>query len=891
MLRYLNALWRNLFRRERVDQELDEEIRSYVALLAAEKARLGAPPEEAWREARLELGGLAQVKEKVRDVRIGAFMDALIQDLRYALRTLLRNRAFAAVSILTLALAIGANTTMFTVVNGVLLKPLPYPDPGRLLMLWESQLTDGSLGTVAPSNFFDWREQSHSFSYMAAMDPYPDFILSGSGEPQRLAGAAVSFGFFPLLGVRMALGRDFAAAEDHPGHDQVVILSYSAFERYFGARRDIVGRSLTLNDRSYSVAGVLPRDFSLARSASDFQGRDRFDVFTPLALPSPPEAWQRGTHPLSVFARLKTGVALPTAQSDLNRIAGILQRQYPADDREKGIAATPLGERVVANVRTALFTLLAGVGMVFLITCANVANLLLTRAAAREREMSLRVALGAGRGRLARQLITEGMLLALAGGALGAATAFVAVPALVRHLPADLPRAAQIAVDWRVLAFTSLAAIATGVLFSLVPLFPVWRASANHALPQGGRGLTAGHSWLRSALIVGQVALALVLLIGAGLMTRSLWRLLAVAPGFRTERILTARLSLPPRYTNGYQYGTGRHTEISTFQRALLERVRAIPGVQSAAFTAYLPLSGVDNTWSFDVEGRPPNPPGVFNLTKYRPVSEGYFETLGIPIQRGRGFHQRDTEDGPLVLIVNESMARAFWGERNPVGQRLRIGDGGWRSIVGVAGDVRHQALGTKPEPELYVPYRQVPNVEARPTIVLRTAGEPAEVVEALRRAVAEVGPAVPVDQIETMKQLVSGSVSPSRFRTALLLAFALLALVVASIGLYGVMSYVVSRRVREFGIRMAVGASRGDVLGLVLRQAARLVGLGIVIGLMAAALLARLIAGLLYGVRPFDALTVAAGSALLALVALLASYLPARRAARADPMDSLRHE
>jgi putative ABC transport system permease protein len=529
--------------------------------------------------------------------------------------------------------------------------------------------------------------------------------------------------------------------------------------------------------------------------------------------------------------------------------------------------------------------------MVFLIACANIANLLLTRAAAREKEMSLRMALGASRRRLARQLLTESMVMAVAGGVLGAGTAFFSVPALVRHLPADLPRASEIGVDWRVLAFTSLVALTTGIVFSLVPLFPTRRASANDSLKQAGRGMTAGQSWLRSALIVGQVAIALVLLIGAGVMAKSLWRLLQVSPGFRTEHILTARLTLPPQYTKGYQFGTGRHREISVFQRELLGRVRGIPGVQSAAFTAHLPLSGTNNSWAFDIEGRPPKPAGVFDLTNYRPVSEGYFETIGIPLERGRSFNNRDTEDGPLVVVVNKSMAGAFWGQQNPVGQRVRFGDDRWRSIVGVVGDVRHEALGKKPEPEMYVPYGQAPNVEARPIIVLRTSVEPGNTVNALRRAVAETGPNVPVDQIETMKQIVFRSVSQSRFRTAVLLVFALLALLVASIGVYGVTSYMVSQRIREFGIRMAVGASRGAVLRLVLRQAAKVVGIGVAIGLVAAALLGRLVASLLYGVRPFDAATVVTVSLLLAIVALAASYLPAQRAAKADPMDSLRYE
>lgn len=891
MVRRLIALWRNIFRKERIDQELDEEICSYLELAAAEKVRCGMPGEEALREVRRDLGGVEQVKENVREIRIGVSMDILMQDLRYALRSLKRNFAFSAVAVLTLALGIGANTTIFTVVNGVLLKPLPYPEPDRLLMLWETQLSDGALGTVAPANFFDWREQSHSFSPMAAIDPYPDFILNGSGEPQRLAGAAVSSGFFSLFGVRMALGRDFLAEEDHPGRNQVVVLSYSAWIRYFGGRPDVVGRPLTLNNGSYTVVGVLPRDFSLVSKASDFQARNRFDLWTPLALASPPAPWQRGTHPLCVFARLGHGVTLTQAQADLNRIAGNLQRLYPNDDKQKGIAAVPLGQHVVANVRAALFTLLGAVGMVLLIACANIANLLLTRAVARQREMTLRAALGASRRRLARQLFTESMVLAVAGGVLGSLIAFVSVLALVRYLPTDLPRTSEIAVDGQVLAFTSLVALMTGIVFGLAPLFQTWRVSANDSLKQSGRGLAAGQSRLRSALIVGQVAVALVLLIGAGLMTKSFWTLLRVSPGFVTERILTARLSLPPQYTNGYKFGVGQHRQISAFQRELLERVRDIPGVQSAAFTAYLPLSGVNNSWAFDIEGRPPKPVGVYDITNYRPVSAGYFETIGVPIKRGRGFVASDTEDSPLVVVVNESMARMFWGAQNPVGQRVRFSDAKWRSVVGVVGDVHHQALGVKPEPEMYVPYSQVPNVEARPTIVLRTSIEPASVVSALRRAVAEVGPNVPVDQIETMKQIVFGSVGQYRFRTAALAIFALLALFVASIGLYGVMSYLVSQRVHEFGIRVAVGASRGAVLGLVLRQAAKLVGIGIGIGLVAAALLVRLIASLLYGVRPFDAATLAVVSTLLAVVALAASYFPAHRAARADPMESLRCE
>jgi putative ABC transport system permease protein len=637
--------------------------------------------------------------------------------------------------------------------------------------------------------------------------------------------------------------------------------------------------------------GVLPREFSFVSKASDFQSRNRFEVWTPLALASTLEPWQRGTHPLCVFARLKPGVSLKQAQADLNRVARNLQRLYPDDDKERGITAVPLRQHVVANVRTALFALLAAVGMVLLIACANIANLLLTRAATRQKEMALRVVLCASRKRLAQQLLTESMVLALLGGALGLSSAFLGVPALVHHLPSDLPRASEVAIDGRVLFFTSLISLITGIVFGLVPLFQSQRVSANNSLKQSGRCIAAGQSRLRSALIVGQVAIALVLLIGAGLMIKSFWTLLRVSPGFQTEHILTGRLSLPPQYSNGNVFGSGAHRRITAFQRKLLERVRHIPGVQSAAFTAYLPLSGTDNTWAFDVEGRPAKPPGVYDITHYRPVSAGYFATIGLPVRRGRGFDPADTEDSSLVVIINESMARTFWKQQNPVGQRLRFGEPKWRTVVGVVGDVHHEGLGTKPAPEMYLPYGQIPNVESRPTIVLRTATEPTTVTSALRKAVSEVDAKVPLDQIETMKQIVSVSVGQSRFRTALLLTFALLALFVASIGLYGVMSYLVSQRTQEFGIRMAVGASGGDVLRLVLGRAAKLVSTGICLGLLGAILLARLIASLLYGIGPLDAATFAAVSVLLAAVALLASYIPARRAAKVDPVVSLRYE
>jgi predicted permease len=887
----LRAFWRNIFKRKTANQDLDEELRGYLEMTAAEKVRCGMAPEAALREARKDLGGLEQVRQRVRDTRAGVSMDIAMQDVRYACRTLSRNLPFSSVVVLTLALGIGANTAIFTVVNGVLLKPLPYPEPDRLLMLWESSLTDRNLGSVAPANFYDWREQSHSFEKMAAIDPYPDFILNGSGQARRMTGAAVSHDFFSLLGVRMAVGRDFLPQEDHPGSNRVVVLSYSTWQSLFGGRSDVVGGFLRLNDADYTVVGVLPRNFSLVSKASDYQSRNKFDLWTPLALPSPPEAWQRGTHSLCVFARLKPGVSRRRAQADLDQVAGNLQRLFPSDDKGRGITAVPLAQHVVTDVRAALLTLLATVGMVLLLACANIANLMLTRGASRQKEIAVRIALGASRKRIARQLITESLVLAVTGGLLGLALVFVAVPALVLHLPADLPRTSEIMIDWRVLTFTSLLSVLTGIIFGLLPFLQSRWISPIDSLKQGGRGIATDQSGLRSALIVGQVAVALVLLTGAGLMTKSLWKLTRGSPGFQAENILTARLSLPPSYTNGNAYGTGKHPRISLFQQALLDRVRRIPGVQSAAFVSYLPMAGADSTWAFDIQGRPAKPPGVFDVASYRPVSAGYFDTMRIPMLRGRRFDAGDTAGNPLVVAINATMARTWWNQQNPIGQQVSLGDDKWRTIVGVVGDVRHEGLGTKPDSEIYLPYEQVPNVEARPIVVLRTSIEPASVTGALRRAVSQVDANVPVDQIETMTQIVHGSVEESRFRTSMVAMFALLALFVAAIGLYGVMSYAVNQKTREFGIRMAVGATPGAILRVVLGTAARLVGIGICLGLAGAVLLARGIASLLYGVKPFDVATLASVSVLLATVALLASFVPARRASKVNPMECLRYE
>jgi putative ABC transport system permease protein len=743
-------------------------------------------------------------------------------------------------------------------------------------MLWEKQ-RDGHLGTVAPANFVDWRAQASSFSEMAALNPFSNFILTGYGEPARLAGTAVSSNFFRLLGIRMKMGRDFRAEEDQPGKDRVVVLSYSTWLNRLGGNPEILGSSMTLNDLSYTVVGVLGPGFELVTNHS----RNQPEVWVPLALNL--EKLQRGTHPLRVFARIKPGVAFNQMQADLKVVGANLASLYPEDNKDKEIAAVPLDQQVTEKVRTALTTLLAGVGLLLLIACANVANLLLSRAAARQKEMAVRLALGASRRSLGQQLLTESVLLSFLGGTLGLFLAYSAIRLLGRHLPADLPRISALTVDLRVLGFTAFISLATGILFGLAPLFQTKRGNASESLKQHAR-IASGQSRLRSGLVMAQMAIALVLLTGAALTAKSFWNLLHVSPGFRTEHILTARISLPAsRYPDV--------PRIAAFQSQVLERVRNLPGIQSAGLTAYLPLSGADNGWAFFIEGRPPLPVGVYNMAKYRPVSPGYFETIGMPLLRGRAFTPADSENAPPVVIVNQSMARAYWGQENPVGQRLRFGGPAMRTIAGVVGDVRHEGLDGEAKPEMYVPFTQIPNSERRPTIVVRTSLDSAAVTASLRQEISAVDSGLPLDQIETMEQLVSSSVGQPRFRTILLAAFSILALVIASVGIYGVMTYLVSQRIQEFGIRLAIGATPDDVLRLVLRQAAVLIAGGIGLGLLGSAVLARLIAGLLYGVSALDPLTFAAVAMILSALALLASYIPARRATRVDPLAALRYE
>jgi putative ABC transport system permease protein len=602
----------------------------------------------------------------------------------------------------------------------------------------------------------------------------------------------------------------------------------------------------------------------------------------PLALDL--EKLKRGMHPLRVVARLKPGITLAQAQAELNVLGANLARMYPEDDRDRGITAVPIAEQVTANVRVALEALLVAVGLVLLIACANMANLLLSRAAVRQREMAVRTALGASRRRLAQQLLTESLLLAAVGGAAGLSISLTALRAVAPLLPADLSRAAGIAVDARMLEFTVGISPVTGILFGLGPLLGTKHVNPGESLKQTNRVAGGTQSGLRSALAVSQIAIAIVLLIGAGLMGRSFWALMHVAPGFRTQNILTARLSLPrSRYPD--------NRRIAAFERQVLDGLHSRPGIQSAGFATYLPLSGSDNGWAFFIEGQPPLPVGTFNFAKYRPVSDGYFETLGIPLLRGRFLSGADVADSPWVVVINDSMARQYWGSADPIGTRLHFNGPIWRTVVGVVGDVHHEGLDGEPSPEMYMPVDQAANVENGPTIVVRTELSASAAAAAVRDAISKFDREFPVDRIETMEQLLSRSVAQPRFRTLILIAFSILSLVMASIGIYGVMNYLVIQRTREFGIRLSLGATRGDLFRLVFGRAAILIGVGTCLGLSGAIVLVRFIAKLLFQTPAMDAMTFAAAPVVLVAVAMLASFLPARRATRVDPIVALRYE
>jgi len=804
------------------------------------------------------------------------------------MRMLVKRPGFTLIAIIALALGIGANTAIFSVINTVLLKPLPFPDPDRLMSVWATHPQRGiKHGAVSYPDFADWRDQNQVFERMAGYHEGA-FTLTGGDEPARLQGEIVSADMFTLLGATPVMGRAFLPEEDKPGDKgRVVILSHRLWKQRFNSDPDIVDKTLTLDGASYTIVGVMPEGFQFPIQNEPV---DLWMTFAPESAASDgePMTANRGAHYMAVIGRLKPGVTKTQAQAELDTIAARLEQQYPDTNKYRGTQVIAALEDLVGDVRQPLLILFGAVGCVLLIACVNVANLLLARATSRHKELAIRSALGASRLRVMRQLLTESVMLALAGGALGLLVAMWGTDLLVAISRDDLPRVTQITLDTRVLGFTLLISVLTGIIFGLVPALQSSKPDLSDALKEGGRGSTEGahRNLIRSVLVIAEVAIASVLLIGAALLIQSLSRLQHINPGFNSHNVLTLNLGLPE-----VKYSTEKQI---VFYRDLLERVRALPGVTSASGVLPLPLSGDRIRVTFETEGRP-LPKGDLPASEYRGIGLDYFRTMSIPFLRGRDFNERDTKSSPAVIIINQSFADQFFPGEDPIGKRIKPGisfddaEPAMREIVGIVGNVKHQELAAIADPEYYVPFAQLPFEFL--TLVVKSDSDPRPLATAIRQQVQAIDKDLPVYAVKLLDDYLAASVAQPRFNTLLLSIFAGLALLLTVVGLYGVMSYSVVQRTHEIGIRMALGAQGNDVLQMVVGQGMKLTLAGVGIGLTAAFALTRLLSSLLYGVSATDPLTFGVVAVLLTVVALAACFIPARRATKVDPMVALRYE
>jgi len=871
--------------RGRRERELDDEISAHLSMAESDRVAAGEAPERARASAERELGNVAIVKEVTREQWGGARLEQLARDARYGLRLLRRAPGFTAVAVAALALGIGANAAIFSVVDGVLLRPLPFPDSGRIVAVQPLSTATAVRARLAASypDFFDWKAQSRSFSAMATHRGI-GATLTGVTPAAHLAGQIVSSDFFTVLQVPPALGRGFIAADERPGV-RVVVLSNAAWRSRFGGDPGVVGRSITLEGRPNTVIGVMPAGFRfpLDESAPDFWTSISVD-----AEGDKPWTGNRGLTTLDVVARLAPGATLEGAQAEMNGIARNLARQYPDDDRDRAEARViPELQRLTGGVRAPLLVLLGAVGCVLLIACANVASLLLARGTARHRELAIRAAIGAGRGRVARQLMTESLVLSLLGGAAGLLLAIAGTRWLLHLSVNNIPRLDDVGLDARVFGFTLGVSLLTAILFGVAPALRLSRTDLTQTLKEGGRGSGGGaaQTRFRAGLVVAETAIAAVLLTGAGLLLESFRRLEGVSPGFQPRGIVTFDTSLPES-----AYPEDREAR---FYDDLVAAVRGRGGVRSAAAIFPLPLGSARIGISFQIEGRPiakADEP----VAEFRQITPGYFETLGIPIVEGRDFTPRDDKSAPPVVIVNRTFASRYFPGEDALGKRIepgvsRDGQRTVREIVGVVGDVKHRGLGEENEPEFYVPSRQLSIADM--TVVARVDGDPQILQRDVRAIVASLDKDVPVYHQHTLDDYVIDAVAQPRFNALLLSLFAGLALVLTAVGLYGVLAYAVALRTREIVIRMALGARRGDILRMVVRRGLALALTGVGIGLLAALLTTRLLRGLLFHVAPTDPATFVASGLLLAAVALAASWLPARRATRLSPMEALRRE
>ena len=873
---------RSLFRARAAEAELDDELRFHAEQQRQKYIQSGLTLDEATRRVRLEFGGLDQVKEECREARGVHLMESLFQDVHYALRTLRKAPGFTCIALLTLTLGIGANTAIFSIVDGVLLRPLPYEDPSRLIVLKE---TTPKVGTVSVSypDFLDWRAQSRSFSDMSAVCAV-EFNLAGIDQPENISGEAVSPNLLSLLGVRPVLGRDFDASEEKAGTAPVVLLSYQLWQSKFGGDHNALGRIISLDGRGFTIIGVLP---------PDFRSTDKTDVMEPIGvwLTNNSSAEERGDRgDMVAIARLASGAGFAQARAEMEGIAARLGQAYPGTNDQFGVALRPIREVFVSDIRPALLVLFGAVVFVLLIACANVANLFLMRGAGRTKEIALRIALGASRGRIIRQMLAESFVLAFFGGLLGLALAAAGIEGIGHLIPMETLAGANVNLNGEVLIFAAAAVVFSTFFFGLAPAIQSTKAGVQSKLKDGGRttGAGSGQNRWRSILAVAEISLALILLVGAGLMMKSLYRLLSVDPGFRSERVLTMEMNLR---TSQYD----KEPRILNFWQQVLDRVRTLPGIETAALGTAIPLTDSHSRVDITIEGMVLPKPGSFPHPDTHSVSPAYAATLGVPILQGREFSDMDGEDAPRVAMINTRMAREYFPNDSPVGKRIMFGHPSaksapkWLTIVGVVGDTRLYGLANPSRLEIYVPFRQSASDHMR--LVVKSAVDPAGLASAIRGVVTGIDKDQPIFGISTMNQLIVNSVSTRRITLILLGLFSTLALVLAAIGIYGVISYSVAQRTHEIGIRMALGAQKTDVLRLVMGQGAKIAGAGVAIGVAASFGLTRLLAKLLFSVSAADPLTFAAVAIVLILVAMLACYLPARRTLRVDPMIALRYE
>ena len=873
-----------ILRRARVEGEMDSELRFHVEAYAEDLIRGGVAREEAMRRARLAFGGLDRAKEECREARGVHFVESLMQDIQYGLRMLRKSPGFTAIVILTLALGIGANAAIFSVVNAVLLRPLPYTNPEQLVFVFEANLQEGVKETgCSYPNFEEWRKQNRVFSEMASSQRH-ELTLTGSGEPAVVRTSVVTPGFFSVLDGRPLLGRTFVPEDGKQGAAPVVILSENLWRETFGGDPKIVGRSINLDKRSFTVIGIMHAGFRSPVFAKSEQ------IWIPLVQDPLFGTWmtRHGGHWMAVLARLKPGVSMAQAQAEMDEINSNLAKESPADSAGWTIRVIPMQEEIVGSSKSALLVLSGAVGLVLLIACANIANLLLTRATSRSKEMAVRIALGAGRSRIVRQLLVESAVMGLLGGIAGVLLAEWGIQGLSSLLPADLPQLRAIRVDGWVLGFALLLSFTASVVFGLAPAVFAARSDVQASLKEGaGRSSEGGgRRRARSFLAALEFALAMVLLVGAGLLLRSFVTLTSVSPGFEVQHLVKAEVSLP-------QFEYSKPQQWTAFSDQLMARIQASPGLANSAVVLPPPVADDNVNLGFKIEGGPPLPPGVSSTADFESVSPNYFQVMGIPLLRGRFFDRRDSPSAPRVAVISEALAQFYFPNQNPIGKHLIFGfppdTDVTREIVGIVGDVRDVSLSQAPGPMMYVPFDQAPFWGV--VVVTKSSLSSSSVAAAIRRELQNVDKDLPVTDVESMSDAIESSVAQPRYRMLFVSLFGVIALLLAAAGIFGVISYSVSCRTHEIGIRVALGATPASVLWLILSESARLVLLGLAIGIPVALGLARFLSNLLFAVRPADPLTFVGVALLLTLVGFVATYVPTRRAMRVDPMVALRHE